>query len=68
MREVGLILGEVEVLLFSDLILTFPMGGFSNVTSHDVKVPGHHDVMSLAVSIWIFNVYNNFSSHRTVIA
>ena len=47
------------------------MGG--SVTSHrdDVKyyvILRHHDVTSLAVSIQIFNVYNNFLSNRTVIA
>ena len=43
------------------------------MTSHrdDVKyyvILRHHDVTSLAVLIWIFNVYNNFSSNRTIIA
>ena len=41
------------------------MGGVS-VTSRydDVKILRDHDVTSLAVSILIFNVYNNFSSNR----
>ena len=38
------------------------------MTSHhdDIKILRHHDVTSLAASIQIFNVCNNFLSNRAV--